>query len=286
MATQADVKAESFFRGESMRGTVPPPQSPQQQAKDDKPQQPQQAPGGRAAGDRIAAVATNYSITPGPVWLEFVNQAAVSAGPVQGDVPLWGSGDMLSKLKLPLGCVIVNPTVTPAMQIAAQKQKQQKEQQQKQQKEKEQQQKQQKEKEQQQKSQGGQQPETHALPAVSGADLTAAQLAGMGAETQARHIVDDGLRAQYQEQISDEAQTLWGTAGPLTPEEQALTGMSPQGFPGLMPGLRSSALPTGMGVNGVTIDNTVVPAEVTVTLVGSGQVPANSRWLIFTIQGV
>jgi hypothetical protein len=220
------------------------------------------------ATDQIFAVATNYSVTVGPAWLEMTNPAAVPAGTITADIPIWGSGDLLSKLKLPVMCVILKPTITPAM-LAAQAPVEAKA-------------------KAKAKPKSGDQPvEPAELETPEGADLLTAQLAGMGVETQGRHIVDDDLRAQYQAAIGDEVDTIIAAQPQfLTPAQQALTGMSPQGFPGLLPGLRASALPATMGIGAVTIDVSEFPAEISVHLVGTGSVPANSRWLFFTVQGV
>lgn len=229
-------------------------------------------PGQTIDNDKIGALTTNYSVAPGPAWIEFTNPAALSAGVITGDVPIWGSGDLLAKLKLPLACVIIKPTVTPAL-LAAQTAEAQRR-------------IEAKAKAQPVGAEGAQ------ARATNGDDecelLRNAQLAGMGVETQARHVVDDGLREQYQAEISTEVDGIEAEQPRLlTPEEQRLTGMSPQGFPGLLPGLRrASALPNTLGVQGVIIDTSVCPAEIQVRLVGTGQVPANSRWLIFTVTGV
>lgn len=248
----------------------------------------QQQAGGRAIDpDKIASLTTNYSVAPGMAWIEFTNIAPVSAGDIKGDVPLWGSGQLLAQLKLPIACVVIKPTITPAL-LAAQQSEAQKKQQQKQQQQQQKDKDKEKEKEQKDKEQksGG---EARVGAEVPEAEvLRNAQMAGMGVETQARHAVDDELRDEYRGAIFDEIDSInQDQPRLLTPEEQALTGMSPQGFPGLLPGLRSaSALPSGMGVQGATIDNSAVPAEITIKLVGSGQVPANSRWLVFTVTGV
>jgi hypothetical protein len=233
----------------------------------------------------INALSTNYSVAPGMAWIELMNVQPLSAGVIHGEIPIWGSGQLLGALNLPLACVIIRPTVPieeleEIEEIAGLKTRQQIE-------------KERSERKQQQSKADGQAkaiPQSGIQPAsgILQSDLQLAQLAGMAVETQATHIVNDDLNAQNQALIDIEIQQLEANQPAfLTPEQQSLTGMSPQGFPGLLPGLRSaSALPVTLGVQGVQINTAQFPAEVYVRLVGSGQVPAFSRWLIFTVTGV
>lgn len=150
-------------------------------------QQPQKPTSGIAprAGTQVVYVTNNYSIAPGPAWLELVNKAAFSpTGTVTIAIPVRGAGDLLANLNMPLGVAVVGPTV----------------------------------------------------------------MTGLG--------------------VPD-------------------SGMSPQGFPSLPRAISApSVLPATLGINGATINTAVSPHELNITFVGSGSVPANSRWLVFTITGV
>jgi hypothetical protein len=70
---------------------------------------------------------------------------------------------------------------------------------------------------------------------------------------------------------------------------QAATGMSPQGFPGIpTPISNANLLGTTAGVGSVTVNAAATPPTVTVNVsAGSAlTIPANSRWLIFSLTGV
>ena len=68
---------------------------------------------------------------------------------------------------------------------------------------------------------------------------------------------------------------------------QAQTGMSPQGFPGLpTPIPNTSVLPATAGIGAVALNTSATPPQVTISVVGTGSIPANSRWLIFSLTGV
>lgn len=244
-----------------------PGQQPASKAGAQQQQTPRSGPTGPIDPTKINALSTNYSVAPGPAWIEFQNVQPLGGPTVTGVLPIWGAGDMLGKLRLPLACVIIAPSVPLSeMEGAAAASSQTKT----------------------PKTPSQQTtPQAGVTPTASQTQL-AAELAGMGVEVQARAIVDDGLRTQYFDAISNEVTTLQANQpAPLTFDEQRLTGMSPSGFPGFLAGLpQASALPSTLGVQGVTIDTTQSPPVITVNLVGTGQVPAFSRWLVFTVTGV
>lgn len=70
----------------------------------------------------------------------------------------------------------------------------------------------------------------------------------------------------------------------------AVTGMSVQGFPGfprqLMPSGPTAVLPAAVGINRAYVDTTTSPFELAIVFVGSGSVPAGTRFLVMTITGV
>lgn len=94
--------------------------------------------------------------------------------------------------------------------------------------------------------------------------------------------------------LADVMARLWAP-GPLisgceTQIGPAVTGMSPQGFPGyprqLMPSGPTAVLPAAVGVNRAYVDTTTSPFELAIVFVGSGSVPAGTRFLVITITGV
>ena len=70
---------------------------------------------------------------------------------------------------------------------------------------------------------------------------------------------------------------------------QAQTGMSPQGFPGLPHAISNvNLLGTSAGVGSVTVNAAATPPTITINIsAGSAlTIPANSRYLIFSLTGV
>lgn len=256
-----------------------------------------QGPGGRAAGDKILALTTNYSVAPGPVWIEFTNKAAISgAGDIQGDVPLRGSGQLMAAGTWPLAVVVLPPNAPPdrrprwgdeahpphppnwqwwpkdarqpmagtyqAMEKETEEEKQRIEKAdqdatQKEEKQKQEYEEQQKEEEQ-KKQQGGQQQPSQQQPSQQ--------------------------QSSQQKQSKQQATPF---AGDEPDEWMSITGMSPEGFPGFPQAIMNqTALPATMGVHSATIDATSSPAEIKIKLIGTGTIPAKSRFLVFSLVGV
>lgn len=264
-----------------MRGTVgggAPPPSAQKQGKSGI------TP---FAGTDVVYVTSNYSVAPGPAWIELTNPVAYSpTGVVTIALPVRGAGEYMSHLSLPIGCVIVGPGALAAMAqlqqpLAAKPGSDPKQaEQQKQQEQKELEQKveaAQKEQEQHKKKQQEEQKQD-----------AEKQKKDYEAELAAKSMLVAPLSANQQQ--ADLAR-LWlpnyevtGRANQVGPAE---SGMSAQGFPGIPQPLGIlSVLPPTLGVNGATINTFVSPPELNITFVGSGAVPAGSRWLVFTITGV
>jgi hypothetical protein len=181
----------------------------------------------------IGPLSTNYSVAPGYAWVELTNPAAItvaSNGTVSGNLPIWGAGDLLAKLSLPIGVVVVAPTTIPGT--------------------------------------FNRNRVNQTLPPIP-----------------ATPPITTTAQAQL-------VSNLWLPAPLVTSDTPvavgpATTGMSVQGFPSLpQPISQASVLPSGLGVQSASINNTTIPPTITVQFAGAGTVPANSRWLIFTIVGV
>jgi hypothetical protein len=266
MATTPNFES-STLRGFGGLGQPKPekkdePSKPHEGGKQQPPQSRAAQP--RQATDPLVALSTNYSVAPGPAWLLLTNPADITAaGALAADIPIHGAGDLFAKLQLPIAVAVIPPKVAPPgaapgpFASSAQKK-------------------------------NGEKPEAKAgiTPAAITITELQPQFAGMPVENQSRQQVDQQALEAYNADIASGIPQILALQ-PLTPEQQALTGMSPSGFPGIVPGLgTSNALPTTLGIQGATIDVTTSPPTLTITTVGTGTIPANSRWLVFTIIGV
>lgn len=257
---------------------------------------------------QLTARTSNYSIAPGPVWLEAVNPAVIAvaaATPVRVALPLQGSGFLWRYTQRPVLVAVLPPQGPPFDQGArfgdeahepkppdyhwwpryahrsiadataaeldpglpmqelkaaqdALKQKIEEEQ-------KKQQEQQQKEKQQEKQQEQGKQPE----PPKAAKPQT---------------LAEEEEQMQMQErQMQSRVAPPPGTVDPWLQS----TGMSAQGFPGFPRSLPvTSALPATAGIRSAMVDDTADPPELTVTMVGSGNIPAGSRWLFMTLTGV
>lgn len=257
----------------------------------------------KAAGTRavaqLVANAQHSSITPGPYWMEATNPAAVtvSTAAVPLDLPLYGAAFFLREFDYPIMVRILPPSpphdqnarfgdeaheVKPpdyhwwpkfpwkpiAMAPTSELDPQQPEQQ---------------------------------LEKIQAEEKQKAEQKQKQQEKQAKQTPEQAQQEQQKEQeaqqkAAQEAKAE-GRAVPVpgTPDPWLKTsGMSPKGFPGYPRSIANKTLgatnpfglPATAGFNRAEVDMTVSPPQLNVYLVGSGSIPANSRWIIYTLKGV
>lgn len=240
-----------FPKSEKEKGDPPKPHEKQAAQRAVQPRQ---------AGP-LVALSTNYSVAPGPAWLLLTNPAPITAaGALTAEIPIHGAGDLFAKLLLPIAVAVIPPKVAPPGAAPGPFVE---------------------------RANGeGKEPKAGIEPAAITITALDPQFTAMPVENQSRQQVDRQALAAYNADIASGIPQILALQ-PLTPAQQALTGMSPQGFPGIVPGLgTANALPATLGIRGATVNVTTSPPTLTITTVGTGTIPAFSRWLVFTIIGV